>query len=771
VLATDPGLGHLQAGWRSLVSMIAALAVGYGMAHALDIPSVLGMMVGGMMGMMSAFSIAENTPSRLARATLWMPIPFSAALPLGAWLQPDRVLDLCLMVLVLTLAFFLVRFGPLALLTGMMMFSAFLVGRIAVVPLDDCGRLFVVAVATAAAVLVARLVLCCPMPREDLLRTQRAFVVEARRVADAAATALDPNADQDVAIKRMRRALLRLNVTTLTIDGRLAQPEVAAAPATAELLHQHLFDAELALQGIGQAVQQMARRPVPSALRNAMVVGLVIARDTHLGRRTDALRTATDLIRQQAANAPEGAGPDEAELRAPARRVGDLLDALADSLASWLDLGWNVPTTRAKVLFQPSVALEQGRPAGTGPAAQRLVAAKGGRGWRRAIPYLRGPLQVGIAAAIAVPIADAINGQRFYWALIGVMITMFGTNTTHERLRKLGHRAVGTVAGAVIGIALLHLIGVGHMYWTLLVIVAGMAVGSWGMQRRYAYWVTGLVVALVQLYGLSVPRGQMDWLLTQRLIDNVLGMVVATVCAALIFPVSTRKVAREAEHGYLSALELLIAQIAERWKSPEAPVRLRGAARGVDAALYQMQSVIRPLVPMRLWTRGRRGDNLLALLRTATGHAHALAAAADIDIDLAPLLRDRVERLTDVFSNSLHALDEQVTMGEHGGTWVRVGPLIRELESVLRSPAGPRADRLHVALHELAALDEVLAGLADNRGLTITTISATSFPVEAGVTLPIHAAIPAGTPSTPPARQTLAEATTNGGGPEEVLRR
>ena len=739
VLAADPGLAHLQAGWRSLVSMIVALAVGYGMAHALHLPVMLGMTVAGLMGMMSAFAIAENTPLRLTRSILWMPVPFSAALLLSARLYPDRVPDLCLMVVALALTFFLIRYGPLAMLTGMMMFNAFMVGLMAAIPVDLCGRLFVTAVATSAAVLLARLLLCCPMPREDLMRTQRAFVVEARRVAAAAAVALDPDADQASAIKRMHRALRRLNVTTLTIDARLAQPEVAADPDAAELLHQYLFDAELALQGIGQAVEELAHRHVPAALREPMAAGLVVARDTDLGR-SDALRPAAELIRLRALSIPEEADPQEAELRIVARRVGDLLDALADSLECWLELGRNASIARARVPFQPSVAFEQGRLAGAGPAARRLAAAQGVQGWRRAVPYLRAPLQIGVAAAITLPIADAINGQRFYWGLVGVMITMFGTNTTHERLRKLGHRVVGTLIGAVIGIALVHLIGPGHVYWTLLVIVAGISVGSWGIQRRYSYWVIGLVTALVQLYALSTPYDRMDWLLTQRLMDNVLGIVVATVCAALLFPVSTRKVAREASVGYLSALEQLIVQVAERWRNPEEPVRLRGAARQLDAALYQLHSVVRPLVRMPLRGRDWEGDKLLALLGAATWHARALAAAADIDIDLAPELRERVERIAQVFAESLHALAHRIATGEQGGTWVRTSPMIRELESALRAPAGPRADRLRGALHELAALDEVLAALADNRGLPATIIAAAPIAAAAPVPVPIAAA-------------------------------
>jgi hypothetical protein len=722
VLAADPGLGNVQAGWRALVSLTVALAAGYGMSHVLDIRAIQGMAAAGVLGMLSAFAVAENTAMRLARSLLWMPIPYGVVLPLASWVHPHRAVDQCVMVAALTVVFFLARFGPLGVLTVATTLAAFVIDAVADIPLDDCGKFFIVIVVTVVSVLAARLLLCYPMPREDLLRTQRAFLIEARRVADAAATAVNPYADPAVAVKRMRRALRRLNITTLTIDGQLAQPEVAADPHMAELLHQHLFDAELALQGIGQAIQQMAHRHTDSRLREAMVIALTIARDTHLGR-ADALRPAAELIRQQAA-----ASAQQESDRALAYRVGDLLDTLADVLACWLQLGRNSPVARAKVPFRPTVPLEGNRPAGAGPAARRTAAAQDGRRLRRAIAYLRLPLQAGIAAAIVCPIADAINPQRFYWALIAVVFTFIGTNTTHERLRRLAHRVAGTAIGAVIGIALLHLIGPGHIYWALVITVVGLVLGMWSFQRQYAYWVVGMTTALVQVYGLTAPYSSMNWLLTQRLIDNGLDMAVAAACAAVIFPVPTRKVAREAQHGYLSALEQLITQISMRWKDPEAPVRLRGAARGVEAALFQVQSVLRPLVRTPLGVRGRRGENLLALLGTATGHAHALAAAADIDIDLAPQLYARLKRITQVFTNSLHALDRNVATGEQGGTWVRTSPMIRELQSMLHAPAGPRANRLHIALRELAALDEVLAGLADNRGMTTTTTPVTAMP-------------------------------------------
>ncbi|MER5917657.1 FUSC family protein [Streptomyces sp. NPDC001982] len=700
-----------------LVCLSVGLTVGYELSHPLGVPVFLSMTLGAVMGQVIPSVVAENTPLRLARAVLWTPLPFCALLPLALWLHPHRILSMCLLGLVTAMVFVLARFGQIWLITGIMMFVASMVGSVVTIPLALCGRIFLLVIATAAAVLVAWLVLCYPMPREELRRTQRAFLVEARQIAEAASLALAPDADRATAIRRMRRALRRLNITTLTIDSHLAQPAVAADPHQAELLHQYLFDAELALRGIGQAVQQMASRHVPARLREAMVVGLVIARDTHLGR-AEALRPAAELIRQQAGAGQEGMSEEEAEVRALARRVGDQLDAFAAALACWLSLGSNSSTARARVPFQGTVVLVQNRPAGTAQVAQRVATAQGASGWRRVAPYLRTPLQAAVATAIVCPITYAIDGAHFYWGVVGVLIAFFGASTTPDRLRKLAHRLLGTAVGAVLGIGVLHLIGPGHIYQTLAFIVVAFSLGAW-MQRQYAYLIVGLVAALTQLYGMTTPWHSMDWLLTKRLIDNGLGMVVASACAVVIFPVSTRKIAREAKRGYLSALEQLIAQVAEHWRDPEAPVRLRGAARGVDAALFQVDSVLRPLVGMPLGVRGRRNDNFLALLGTATQHAHVLAAAADIDICLATALRTQVEQIIEVFTDSLHALQQQVSTGQHGGTWTRVSPMIRETESLLNTPTGPRVERLHVALRELSALDEVLANLADNLGMSI----------------------------------------------------
>jgi membrane protein DedA with SNARE-associated domain/uncharacterized membrane protein YccC len=720
VLAFDPGLANLQASRRMLVSLVVGFATGYGMAHAVGIPTALGLTLGGIMGIVSATVVAENTPMRLARAMIWMPFPACAGLVGGVRLHPHRVLEMCLVVATTALFFYLPRYGTLGLVAGVSVFVFCLFGTMTPIPLYYCGRLALVVGTVAVAVLTARLALCPPTPRKDLLRTQRAFVVEARRVTSAAADVLSSHADRTHPLRRMRRALHRLNITTMIVDGRLAMPELAADPMMTELLHRYLFDAEISLQGIAKAGQDLASRPVPRPLREAMTNGLAAATDAHLARVHE-LRPWAELIRREAEACEQG-GRSEAEVLMLARRIGDLLESLTDALACWLQLGWNAPASGGEVPYQPGVMLEAGgRPTGVAGAARRLAAVEHGKGWRGAIsPYLHAPLQVTIGASITVPLADAVNAPHYYWGLIGVVLSLMGSTTT-ERVRKTVHRLGGTALGATIGIIVLHLTGHGHNLLVLTVIVGSVSVGVLGVQHFYFFFVTFLTFGLVQLYAMSTPDSGIDRLLAQRVIENGMGMVVGTLCAALLFPLTMRKVIYEAEHGYLNALEQLITKIAERWRTPGAQVRLRGAARAVDAALYQIRSTLRPVIRMPVVTRNKSSDHVLALLGTAGGHARTLAATADVDIRLGPWESGQVEQIIDTLIVSLNALDRRVTTGESGGTWTLVSPLIHALEPSAAGSAGPQADHLRVALDELAALDEVLAILAETRGLSVTT--------------------------------------------------
>ena len=449
-----------------------------------------------------------------------------------------------------------------------------------------------------------------------------------------------------------------------------------------------------------------------SELRSALVQGLNALRDTPL-EDVHELRPAAALIRRQAMGTAERIEQDDPGTYAGASsRIADQLESLADSITMWLNLGQKAPIDNGTAAFKPAVTLEPGgKPLGVAPVARGLAAVEHAKGWRRHIsPFLRSPLQTAVAAAITVPVADAINPQRYYWGLVGVVLSMFGPSTTTERVRKTVQRVVGTAVGAALGIILIHLTGHGHPWTILTIIVLGIGISMLGVQNHYMFFAVFLTASFVQLYGLTTPNNKIDWLLAQRVFDNGVGMLIGTICIAVLFPLSRRQIIRKATQDYLVALEQMINLIATRWATPQIEVRLRGAARGVDGALHRIRGAMRPSVQIPLTLRSPDADHLLAQLAMVSGHARALAAAADVDVD--PHLRDKAVNILTALGDSLQDLQHHVTETGKAGHWVGIGPLIDELDATVRDNSGPGENALLMALRELTALDEALASVA-----------------------------------------------------------
>jgi uncharacterized membrane protein YccC len=299
-------------------------------------------------------------------------------------------------------------------------------------------------------------------------------------------------------------------------------------------------------------------------------------------------------------------------------RVCELLEQAADELGAYQRsvqalTGDTDLAAEDQVTFRGVVALEAGvRPAGARPLARRAAAAAP-RLWGlvpRPAPLTASAIQTAIATAIVLPLSYALDPQRYYWGVIGVVIIGAGVATSHEQGRKLVKRGVGTVLGAVIGIALHHLIGSAQAdpWGTLAVIVVAMSIGAYFITVNYAAFVTCLVVTLVQLYALTAPGG-LDILLAYRLGENLLGAAVGILVALLVLPVPTGAVIRAGLHGYLQALSSFAANLGTHLADPDTDVRLRGDSRALDHALFQTGLVVGHLVPHS--ARHQRADALL----------------------------------------------------------------------------------------------------------------------------------------------------------------
>lgn len=354
----------------------------------------------------------------------------------------------------------------------------------------------------------------------------------------------------------------------------------------AEHLHRAVFDVEHALVSLAEICMALAAEQVPAARAEAAAQMTALA----AGRSGEGapLRLTAQALRQSAGASDE--------------RACELLDRAAEDLSAYQRsirtvAGEVALASEEHLTFRGVITLEGTQPLGGRPLTGRAATAAARIWWWR-VPrpalVIATAIQAAIATAIAIPIGDAFDPSRYYWAVIGVLAIIGTVTTPHDRGRKVVRRILGTVFGAVLGIAIHQLTGQTHPWWTLTIILLALTIGAYAISVSYPVFVTGLVIALVQLYALA--GGNLNILLVHRLAENALGAVIAMIVTLVVLPISTRAVIRVGLHGYLQAMKAFVADFGRYLNGPDTGIRLRFGSRALDHALFQSRQVASHLI-------------------------------------------------------------------------------------------------------------------------------------------------------------------------------
>ena len=111
-------------------------------------------------------------------------------------------------------------------------------------------------------------------------------------------------------------------------------------------------------------------------------------------------------------------------------------------MTEWISLD---TTDAEKNTFQSSVVLLGGWLPGSAQVSS-TASLEGGTRWGERFGLARtarNALQIGIAAGVAIILGDLISPQRFYWAVLAVLITFMGAHNAGEQIRKAVFRGSG----------------------------------------------------------------------------------------------------------------------------------------------------------------------------------------------------------------------------------------------------------------------------------------------------------------------------------------
>ena len=749
LIASDPGLSRLTQALQVAAGIGVSIASEYGFAQlahpfwestpAGTAPSaaeaaalvtqhheltLLAMLLGGIIGMISSLAVTDVTPRGQAITMLGMPVPLLATLAISTELAPHRAIGLVGLALVMGLGTYMrkfaPRFGPRVVMYGTLLFMGYFFGFLAGSELPISQIYWVAAILWLSVLvnLALRLIVFDRVAAGVLPRSRRSFTARARAViaeASAVLAATQPRPSSPASPtrqgRRLARGLVRLNESAITIDAQLADPRLRLRHGEAQALHDALFELELELENLGRAVTVLAHLDTgldadDRARIQRWLAGLMA------GDTTDA-----------AAYAEDGASDDSLGTALAAGNLvfatAAIVVALGDALGRWQR--GELPATEVdpadevdfSTAYESPVMLIGGNLAGSSPASNAALAPDG----LAARLHLDAPavnaLRVAIAVGAASAIASAVNERRFYWAVIAVFITFMGANTSGEQIIKAAQRVLGTCAGIVVGSLLAN--AVGPSTWSIAIIIPAITFGVYFQRVSYALMTAGITVMVSMLY---VDLGEFsNGLLLDRLELTAIGSAIAMIAALVIFPVRTRRVVRQAALAYLDALLAFFEWLSETVKDasdssqPVSTLSSTVAARHLDDTLQQLLVTARPLArdPFR---RDELGHNL-QLFVVSAHFARNLAADTGAVSALNEAERDQLATALETGADLVRSLHGAIAT-DSDPVPEMVNPAVGPLSEAGRSLAEhgvTRGDPRRRFLRALFNLDGVLVQL------------------------------------------------------------
>ncbi len=738
-VGSDPGLNRFRSALQSVLTIAVTLTAEWlfvRFSHALLIEThgaalpttavaraavanhgfvVIAMLLGAVIGLISTSGVTDATARDELETMLLTPVPFVAALSFGLAVGAHRTFALVCLTLIAAAGTYCRRLGPRGFKAGSLLFIGDFIGFFihGAVKMDDLGWLVAEIGIGLAVAIVVRFAFFYPHPGKALKRTQRSYDARARKVAALALELFDDPDHRERDIRRLHRQLVRLNEAALMIDAQLGDPASVSEGFSAELLHQRLFDAELALTNIARFAQAITRLELPDDQRSEARLALLalVHRDTegaraHAANLNGLLRSARSLP----------SGEDRTSTVIAHRFAGSTI-AFADAVSDWLALG---ATANDKTSFQPSVTLRAGWLPGSALVSAAASRERGTR-WRdrvRLAPYTRTAIQMGIAVGAAIALGELLSERRFYWAVLAAFVTFMGAHNSGEQTLKALHRVVGTVVGIAIGSLLAHAIGA-HHYWSIAVILLSLFLGLYALRLSYAFMAIAVTVMVSQLY---VQLGEFsNSLLLLRLEETALGAAIAIAVATLVLPLRTGYVVRVALREYLQTLARLLAHATSHLAEDERRRNgstLRADARDLDAAYQTLLDTAQPVRRNLFGTSNNEVGQVVRLASASRNYSRNLVTDAETIRPYDAETSHDIKHATATLEQSLETITEALN-GPRDGTYTRSAALFDRAER--RIEQHPTAsEKSSFAIRDLKLIDGTLAKLAELIGLKIT---------------------------------------------------
>jgi uncharacterized membrane protein YccC len=205
---------------------------------------------------------------------------------------------------------------------------------------------------------------------------------------------------------------------------------------------------------------------------------------------------------------------------------------------------------------------------------------------RRHSVVLPSAARIGIAVGLGVAIGRALGLGHAYWIGLTAAAVLQASNLMITR-RRVVHRLAGTVVGVGLAFAIL---GWHPPIWLVVLAVAVFqGLVELAIATNYGVAVTGITVLALLLFHVAAPAEEaITTTIGSRLVDTVIGAVLALVLRRLLWPGATRRRLPSAQALTLQATSRVLAQA---WAQRPDLQLLADRRRALQGALSVLRAI------------------------------------------------------------------------------------------------------------------------------------------------------------------------------------
>lgn len=713
----DPGFTRLLSALRALFAAGFAGVTLLLVLRSFDTDLSRVTIFGAMVAIFSSAVSSRGVGTGRRVTALLAILPVTVAVLLTGALGTSALVVTASMVVVALAGTWMARFGPRWAAMGQLLFITFYFALL----MDlRSGELLPHVIAGAVGVAWAFLFAFVLLPdrpgrvaRDGVAAFEERLVITVDPLVDAVSWA---RWDPDLAT-RVQRDMLQLHRSAAFLNGQLTATNttLGLTPSQTSALRLRVFDLELAAVMLVDAARDATGEGIPVTLR-ARLAGELELLQEHLRTYSKSPRWVRSAPPLEPTTIPAPQSPTERLLAYPAppewperarrlhRTVRELLRA-ADALNTVHAFDLSGPdddgdgesaTPQDQQTTQSSESVQSG-PAQADQAAQTAPVAAAPAHDQGIEPTTRRAIQAAASTGLALTIGSLVSSTHQYWAAMPAYQVLGGTDG--ETFVKATRRIIGTIAGATVGFAIAIEWGSNE---AVTVPLLALCVFAGAYFRAVSsplttFWQTMLFAQLYEFLGKLTTQA-----VAVRILETVIGALVALLVARLILPIHTRDKLTDDVVSLVGALSRSTADSLRRISGADVPVQtLRKRGLAVNQELKKVTGTAAPLrrASGALELGGIEGT-LTAVWSMVYFSRHVLRAASDPRVQTSAVPAKEWERIQAIILGNLDALATALR-GQHP-TDVP-GPLDIDGD-VLDDPELPRPTEL--VLRKLEKLNE-----------------------------------------------------------------